>query len=519
MSSDSNSTPFSSVGNESHKRKKSKASSSNSNGQHAKKRQKTQTNNKQQAPSSSIICCSCPGKVLMTGGYLVLEHPNPGLVLTISARFYTKVEEVPSTISTHFVQVISRQFHQIFQYSIDGQKLNRLNDCPENPFIENAILYAFIASGSRTRPRSLRLEIFGDNAFYSQRDNLKLLNLPYSSHSLKSMPRFAASPSQAKGTVKKTGLGSSAALVTSIVGALMSSLSSEFDLSKDQDLSTVHYVSQLVHCIAQGKIGSGFDVSCAVYGSQRFVRFEKKLLEQLMDTVSEQGSALQLTKAIEAIPWNNEHKPFSLPPHLHLVLADVTAGSNTPSMVRKVLAAKETKRQTVLPLWQSIAKHNQIIEKQFKALHRAATNDRKQYESVVRTLGAKSASQWPTSSSSDTMTTLFVSISQTFRKIRSQLKRLGEIAGTPIEPDEQTRLIDATMALEGVLMAGVPGAGGFDAVFAIVMDQSKVEALERLWSSWKEMNVLPLVLQHDPNGIVKEKEVPNVTELKSISKL
>ena len=33
--------------------------------------------------------CSAPGKVLIVGGYAVLEHPNPGLVLAVSARFYS----------------------------------------------------------------------------------------------------------------------------------------------------------------------------------------------------------------------------------------------------------------------------------------------------------------------------------------------------------------------------------------------------------------------------------------------
>ena len=35
---------------------------------------------------------SAPGKVLMTGGYLILERPNPGLVLSTSARFYAIVK-------------------------------------------------------------------------------------------------------------------------------------------------------------------------------------------------------------------------------------------------------------------------------------------------------------------------------------------------------------------------------------------------------------------------------------------
>lgn len=37
---------------------------------------------------------SAPGKVLMTGGYLVLERPNAGLVLSTNARFYASVKPI-----------------------------------------------------------------------------------------------------------------------------------------------------------------------------------------------------------------------------------------------------------------------------------------------------------------------------------------------------------------------------------------------------------------------------------------
>lgn len=35
---------------------------------------------------------SAPGKVLMTGGYLILERPNAGIVLSTNARFYAIVK-------------------------------------------------------------------------------------------------------------------------------------------------------------------------------------------------------------------------------------------------------------------------------------------------------------------------------------------------------------------------------------------------------------------------------------------
>jgi phosphomevalonate kinase len=70
--------------------------------------------------------------------------------------------------------------------------------------------------------------------------------------------------------VSKTGMGSSAALTTSFVGALLQwfgivTLSAE-GTRLDEDKRVIHNVSQLAHAVAQGKIGSGFDVAAAVYG-------------------------------------------------------------------------------------------------------------------------------------------------------------------------------------------------------------------------------------------------------------
>ncbi|KAG2320566.1 hypothetical protein Bca52824_013779 [Brassica carinata] len=97
-------------------------------------------------------------------------------------------------------------------------------------------------------------------------------------------------PSQIHGAtckpeVAKTGLGSSASMTTAVVAALLHYLG-VVDLSdpcKDgkfgcSDLDVIHMIAQTSHCLAQGKVGSGFDVSCAVYGSQRYVRFSPELL-------------------------------------------------------------------------------------------------------------------------------------------------------------------------------------------------------------------------------------------------
>ena len=90
--------------------------------------------------------------------------------------------------------------------------------------------------------------------------------------------------------VVKTGMGSSAALTTSLVGGLLGWFKViELDAKSDkyaEDRRVLHNLAQLAHAVAQGKIGSGFDVAAAVYGTQTYKRFSPEV--QLHHTITSQ---------------------------------------------------------------------------------------------------------------------------------------------------------------------------------------------------------------------------------------
>jgi phosphomevalonate kinase len=44
-----------------------------------------------------------------------------------------------------------------------------------------------------------------------------------------------------------------------------------------------------------------------------------------------------------------------------------------------------------------------------------------------------------------------------YQEVRRLFREMGELAGVPTEPREHTALIDATLMVPGVLIAGVPG--------------------------------------------------------------
>ena len=94
--------------------------------------------------------------------------------------------------------------------------------------------------------------------------------------------------------VHKTGLGSSAALITSLVSALLLHLTAipadAFATEGGTESASAgrklaHNLAQYVHCLAQGKVGSGFDVAAAVFGSQLYTRFDPAVLAPIMTDV------------------------------------------------------------------------------------------------------------------------------------------------------------------------------------------------------------------------------------------
>jgi phosphomevalonate kinase len=149
--------------------------------------------------------------------------------------------------------------------------------------------------------------------------------------------------------VSKTGLGSSAAMTTSLVASLLHFLGvvNISNISENAiDLKVVHNAAQIAHAAAQGKIGSGFDVSAAVYGTQIYKRFDAAKAEKIMELLQPFSStnldscplidsALFCKSLLDDEMWTQFQCSFGLPRGLNIVLGDVCGGSSSSSMVRK----------------------------------------------------------------------------------------------------------------------------------------------------------------------------------------
>lgn len=476
---------------------------------------------------------SSPGKVLLAGGYLVLDPAYSGIVVSTSSRFYSVIRGEGasgprgSNPNLYWIRVRSPQFlDAVWVYSVEvGGNAVRVEQTTDeagsssskNKFVHLAIqrtlsLALEIRGANALKDalsNGLDIAIVGDNDFYSQRAQLQSLGLEPVFSSLSALPPFSKTNVRLS-DVHKTGLGSSAALITSLVSALLvhTSVISRGALLQEQDAMTntdrrlAHNLAQYIHCLAQGKVGSGFDVAAAVFGSQVYTRFNPAVLQTLM---TEDAAPPQLLPVISPSnkAWDYRVEPFKLPPLTRLMLADVDAGSDTPSLVGKVLKWRQADTIASHQLWEDLNKTNQALCSQLLKLSQLHSQNPTAYTAVVKYISTIQPLQWlanpNTKRGEGQIVEAFYQAHLITQDIRSKMRQMGKLSDVPIEPPEQTDLLDACVAQAGVVGGGVPGAGGYDAVWLLVCDPAGLEFEEkpmhrvgRVWHTWKDLVVTPL---------------------------
>ncbi|POM65851.1 Phosphomevalonate Kinase [Phytophthora palmivora] len=314
----------------------------------------------------------------------------------------------------------------------------------------------------------------GGNDFYSQVQRLQDAKLPLRRANLKTLDMFLPPTME--------GMGSSAALVTSLVAALVDFFvpAMNFD-EQEKDLELVHNLAQLSHCYVQRKIGSGFDVSAACFGSQRYTRFPASILNAF--TSEEAMKPEEIANCLtNRTLWNTSSrvKPVQLPSSFHLMMGDVSSGSATVSMVRQVMKWQKEQPEQAKSVMDEIHHHNLEIERGFAEICELEANQ--SFSMDWETMAAQRCDQWSTTDVG--IGAVLLRLRDAFSRFRDLMREMGNSAGVPIEPPEQTAILDATLAIPGVLLAGVPGAGGYDAICVVVIHERALQAVEDLWVQW-----------------------------------
>ncbi|APA13115.1 hypothetical protein SS1G_08637 [Sclerotinia sclerotiorum 1980 UF-70] len=412
---------------------------------------------------------SAPGKVFLAGGYLVLDREYTALVFGLSARIHVLVQDIDTTSGVQLSEIIvkSPQFREAawnYGYHLTkddgGIEVTQLQGSPSatasrNPFVETALLYAltYISSVLPTqiiKPTSIT--ILADKDYYSNPSST-----PIARDAHHQFLDFGVRLQDAH----KTGLGSSAALVTAFTGAILSHYlpPSIFSLQTQEGQSQLHNLAQAAHCAAQGKVGSGFDIATAVYGTSLYRRFSPSILTSLGEPTTP-GFSQRLKSTVQNTSpekWDTqiEKGKITIPTGMALVMCDVDCGSQTVGMVKQVLSWRKNNPSTSQTLWNSLQSRN---------------------ENLASILSSGDLSHAP----------------EAFSAIREKIREMGTLSNVPIEPPEQTKLLDeVTAQVEGVLGGVVPGAGGYDAIVLLVRDDVEtMDALRKFLKGWGKVKLL-----------------------------
>ncbi|XP_062114766.1 phosphomevalonate kinase, peroxisomal-like [Humulus lupulus] len=179
-------------------------------------------------------------------------------------------------------------------------------------------------------------------------------------------------------------------MTSSVVAALLHYLG-VVDLSQVKgtaDLDVVHIIAQTAHCIAQGKVGSGFDVSSAVYGSHRYVRFSPEVISSAQ--VAIKGAPLgEVVIEILKGKWDHERTKLSLRPLMNLLLGEPgTGGSSTPSMVGAVKKWQKSNPEKSQETWTKLSEANSALETQLNTLCKLAEEHWDEYKKLINSCGS-----------------------------------------------------------------------------------------------------------------------------------
>lgn len=338
-----------------------------------------------------------PGKLMVAGEFAVLEPHQKLIVMAVDRFVYTTIS--PNEYNS--IDLYSFDLHDI-TWEWSGRRVALHSEDKRTTFVHSAI--------------ETTLQYISE----------KGINIPTFSMSIRSELDDASSGA-------KYGLGSSAAVVTSVVRGMLTYLLED----KPED-EVVFKLASIAHVRIQGN-GSGADIAASTYGGVlEYASFQADwLLQQLEQTmhISDLVEKQWTFLSIHAATFPSE--------------VDVSVGwtgepASTKSLVNDILLLKKTSLESYTDFlaasWDAVAKIVEGMNENNVALFLAGITEN-----------------------------------------RHALARLGEAAHVDIETTKLAQLSDIAEQYGGA--GKLSGAGGGDCGLAFVEEEVNVEAMHKAWEN------------------------------------
>ena len=381
-----------------------------------------------------------PGKILLFGGYAVLEQGNFGYSISTDAHVhaYAKIEPGMRVV------IEAPQFGSkaIGSLNPNTGQIDFLPYPPEMHLAATSVQVAVsFSSGTGHTLHGFTLRTENDDAFaYKLGGN-----------------------GEAK---SKSGLGSSAAVTVAITSAVMYLQNVEL-----WEHDALHKASQFAHAHATGKVGSGFDIATATYGDQLYSRYHPKFVTGVAKDFSKEDIVNMVKQ-----PWDYKIANDKLPKLFTISFGNFEGkAAITKSMVKAVNEFKE----------KDCSRYNSLIE------------ELNFYDDVAVEALIKVDSGVDVEKNKRTY-------AEATEEIRKTVKELGKRSNIEIEPDPATKLIRETIAAGAFDARLSGAGGYDNIVALLLNGGDITGTLDKIHKLWELNGVKPTGIHRNGGGVKLE---------------
>ena len=417
--------------------------------------------------ANNVIHCKASGKVLITGGYLIIFNQYNGISIALNCYFHSIIK---SSMFGNTIHVFCPQWKSkmlLFELNKKNFEVILVNKhCFQNVFIQTALncFFQYISQKNKSllydklNNHGIFIKLFGDKSFYQ-----------------------TINDTNNNSGNRKIGLGSSAALTVSLIKCLFK----YFGINLSKNMHEFHSLCQLSHYISQEKVGSGFDISTAVYGS---IIFKRPRIVNIDD--NEFKNKLNSFKNINSLIHCIEECKFesiSIPHNILLLMGipNKSFGTKTVGMVRNVLKWKNNNPNDCSMIWNKLNNYNNSIINIFQKMNSLYQSNPKQYNTMIQSWTNKQI----------TASNLLTQLKTSLKNIKELQRSMSIKSKVDIIPESIYNILIKTESdNDFIIGSGCPGAGGYDAVYILCVNNKPniFNTIKNYWFS-KDIGMIDIL--------------------------
>eukprot|EP00300_Choanocystis_sp_HF-7_P012578 c17940_g1_i1.p1 GENE.c17940_g1_i1~~c17940_g1_i1.p1 ORF type:complete len:200 (+),score=48.08 c17940_g1_i1:97-696(+) len=182
---------------------------------------------------------------------------------------------------------------------------------------------------------------------------------------------------------------------------------------------------------------------------------------------------------------------------LSLIMVDVQGGASTPALVRSILQYRDS-GPDASAYFAALAQANEaVIGAVFDLCSFQSGLDEHSLDEACNALLGLTAREWPKAQFEsiviETFSKKLTALCDAFSRWNDMFAELGDKAGVGVVPENARRVIGSMCQLPAVVAAGVPGAGGEDALFVLCLKPAQPAVEQQIASLNTALRLCPFL--------------------------